>query len=99
MAKPILTDTTLLRRKPDLSGAQKDGQFVMLDVKSGAYFAMDAVGGTVWEALAEPMSFADLVDLIVASFSDAERSKVRADLLEFIPQLHESDLIEMVTAK
>ena len=99
MAKPNLSDTTLLRRKPDLSGVEKDGQFVMLDVKSGAYFAMDAVGGTVWEALAEPTTFANLVDLIVASFSGAERSQVQADLQEFLPQLLESNLIEVVASK
>ena len=69
------------------------GEMVLLDLASGQYFGLDAVGGRIWELLSErPHTLAELCDAIEAEF-DAPRDRIEADLLALATQLSEQELI------
>lgn len=45
-----------------------DDDTVILDTASGKYFSLGGVGSTVWEALQEPRSFAELLETVLEGY-------------------------------
>ena len=46
-----------------------DDALVLLDLDGGSYFALNGPAADIWEALAEPISQAQIVDRLVARYS------------------------------
>lgn len=68
-------------------------EIVLLDLSSGVYFGLDAVGARVWELLSEkPRSLAQLAEHVEAEFS-APRATIEEDLRDLARVLRERDLI------
>lgn len=79
----------------DVVTREVGGELVLLDLNSGQYFGLDAVGGRIWELLAEsPRDLAQLCDQIEAEF-DAPRDRIEADLLALASQLKEQELVSL----
>lgn len=69
------------------------GELVLLDLGSGQYFGLDAVGARIWELLSgQPRRLAELCDLIEGEF-DAPRERIEADMIALAAQLKDQDLI------
>lgn len=70
-----------------------NGEMVLLDLNSGQYFGLDAVGGRIWQLLSEePRTLAQLCDQIESEF-DAPRERIEADLMTLAKQLQDQELI------
>ena len=70
-----------------------NGEMVLLDLNSGQYFGLDAVGGRIWQLLSEaPRTLAELCDHIEREF-DAPRERIEADLMMLAKQLQDQELI------
>ena len=65
---------------------------VLLDLASGHYFGLDAVGKLIWESVSDGKSLADAVDAIVAEY-EVDKSQAEADVKAFASQLVERDLL------
>ena len=65
---------------------------VVLDLASGHYFGLDAVGKLIWESVSDGKSLADAVDAIVAEY-EVDKSQAEADVKAFASQLVERDLL------
>ena len=65
---------------------------VLLDLASGHYFGLDAVGQLIWESVSEGKCLADAVDAIVAEY-EVDRSQAEADVTAFANQLIERGLL------
>lgn len=39
-----------------------DGEVVMLDIESGSYFNLDAIGAAIWAQIETPIAFANLCE-------------------------------------
>lgn len=77
----------------DVVTREVGGELVLLDLNSGQYFGLDAVGGRVWELLAQsPRNLGDLCNCIEGEF-DAPRERIEADLLALAQQLKDQELI------
>jgi len=77
----------------DVVARKLESETVLLDLNSGIYFGLDAVGGRIWELLEhEPRSLADVADRIEAEF-DAPRERIVDDLLSLAKNLQERELI------
>ena len=69
------------------------GETVLLDLASGMYFGLDAVGARVWELLSgEAHSHGVLSDRIVDEY-DAPRERIEADLTALLDDLTERGLV------
>ena len=64
----------------------------MLDIDSGEYFALNEVGGLVWELCDGSHSVSAMVDAICAQY-DAESSVVLKDASELLEDLSGAGLI------
>jgi hypothetical protein len=68
------------------------GEAVILGLRDGVYYGLDAVGARVWALLAEPRRVPELVDAIVAEF-DVTREECERDLLALLDQLAARNLV------
>ncbi|MXP32002.1 PqqD family peptide modification chaperone [Parerythrobacter jejuensis] len=91
-APPLQLDSRL-QRNPDLVATDMDGELVMMDIESGKYFGMDAVGKVVWEGLAQPSTARIIASLVRQAFSASDSDDVEADMLAFLGQLHANGLV------
>lgn len=68
------------------------GEAVVLNLDTGVYYGLDAVGARIWKLLQRPRSIAELRDLIVEEFEvDADRCE--ADLRPFVASLSSHGLV------
>jgi hypothetical protein len=72
--------------------AELDGEAVLLNVESGLYFGMDAVGTQIWGLLTQGATEEEITARILEEY-EATPEQVRADLIEFLGLLQEKGLI------
>lgn len=70
-----------------------DGEKVMLDIASGKYYNLGAVGGAIWDLLEQPMTVKQLVDELVKQY-DVEQAVCEEQVLAFLEQLSAEGLIQ-----
>ena len=66
---------------------------ILLDPASGEYFTLDDVGGRIWE-LCDGFRSVDEIASVLADEYDAPVDRIRADALELLTELRESQLVE-----
>jgi len=85
-----------LQRNPSLVGAEMDSEFIMLDVEGGSYFALNAVGSHIWEALEQPMTQDTLVASVLRTFEASDPGRVAQDVASFVTHLLDKGLVHPV---
>jgi hypothetical protein len=55
-------------RDAECVGTEVEDALVLLDPDGGSYFALNGPAADIWEALAEPVTQAQLVDRLVAKY-------------------------------
>jgi hypothetical protein len=84
-----------LRRTEGAWAVEAEDELVMLDPRTGRYFALDAVGRRVWELLAEPRRMDELVSALAAAHA-VDEATVRTDVQPFLDDLLAAGLLESV---
>lgn len=70
------------------------GETVLLNLKTGVYFGLDAVGTAVWQLVEGGRSVGQILDALLAEYEVAER-RCEADLVEFLDALLDNDLVSL----
>lgn len=79
---------------PDQVSTQLEGQVVILNLKSGGYFGLSAVGARIWQLLEKPIEVRRIRDTILAEYQiDAERCE--KDILSILDNMQQAGLIEI----
>ncbi len=77
----------------DVVAREVSGETVLLDLKSGQYFGLDAVGGRIWALLSDrPHKRVELCDAIETEF-DAARDVIEKDMLALAKDFAHRELI------
>jgi hypothetical protein len=71
-----------------------NGEVVILDLKSGIYYGLDAVGARIWTLLEEPVSL-DAIRQTIMSEYDVDTETCASDVLSFLTQMHDVGLVEI----
>lgn len=72
-----------------------DGEAVLLDLKKGRYYGLNATGTTIWEILSDrAATFADLERAIVERF-DVNAIAARSDLQRILVELEDAGLVKI----
>lgn len=93
MTQPITLQTIVATREALLASELSANEMVMMNLDKGAYYGLEAVGKTIWDALAQPRTVDDLCDVVLATYSDVDRPTVEADLFAFLGELLDEELI------
>ena len=75
-----------VRPSADVIFRELEGEAVLLDLGSGRYFGLNAVGTRVWMLLESGSTVADVVSAIAAQF-DAAPDQVAGDVAELVAEL------------
>jgi hypothetical protein len=90
--KKEISPDTMLQRKPDTLFNQIDGEVVMLSIENSEYYGMDKVGSFIWELLAIPISFQELLYKLMDEY-DVSEKQCSNDTLTFLYKLLDKKLI------
>lgn len=90
-----MTENTVFIRKAEIMTADMNGDTVMMDIETGKYYNLGAVGGRIWELLENPMTVNQLADNLITEYS-VSREQCISDTLPFLKDLFEHGLISKV---
>ena len=71
------------------------GEVVLMNLERGYYYSLDDIGSEIWRSLEQPVSVASLCQSLAAKYH-AESATVSSDVLAFLNNLHEQELIVVV---
>ncbi len=70
------------------------GEAVILNLKSGAYYGLNAVGSSIWNLLQEPRTVSEIRDTLLAEY-EVDPKQCDRELLALLQQLEAEGLIEV----
>jgi len=71
---------------------QVGDETVILDLASGTYFGLDAVGARIWQLMGEGKTLAEICEVMLAEY-DVESQRLEADVLSLAVELLERGLV------
>lgn len=80
------------QRLPDFVSTEAEGSHVIFSVVSANYTALNASANMIWEALAEPVTEAALVDLLTARYA-VDRETAAAAVTRTLRSLADLELV------
>ncbi|MGH9668630.1 MAG: PqqD family protein [Terriglobales bacterium] len=89
----ISKDTTVVAIQDQVSCVVGE-EAVILHLKDGTYYGLNAVGATVWNLIQQPRTVAELRDSVLRQY-EVERSQCEQDLTRLLQELTEAGLIDI----
>ena len=89
----ILENSIIVKAKDQIS-CNLDGETVILNLKYGKYYGLNAVGFRIWNLLQEPKTVNEIRDYILSEY-EVDLESFDRDLLTLIQQLLAANLIEV----
>ena len=82
----------VLRPSPDVVFRELDAESVVLDLSSGRYFGLNAVGTRVWQLIGEGQAVDRLIKTVAAEY-DADETTIARDVLALLEDLKTRGLV------
>jgi hypothetical protein len=82
----------------DQVSADLSGEAAILNLKSGVYFGLNAVGASIWKLIQEPRIVNEIRDMLVQEY-DVDPDHCEKDLLALLEELLFKELIEVTNEK
>lgn len=93
-AGPSITSESVVVQAPDQLTSDLSEEAVVLNLRDGVYYGLDAVGARIWELLSEPRAVAEVRDTLVAEY-EVDRERCEQDLITLVSDLAENGLVEV----
>ena len=77
---------------PQVMARRVADEVVLLDLASGNYFGLDAVGARAWELLAEGRAVPEVLDAIASEY-EVTREQLESDLARLLHELGAAGLV------
>lgn len=77
--------------------SELDDETVILHLKSGVYYGLNAVGTTIWNLIQQPRVIAEIRDAMLTKYQ-VDASQCEQDLLNLLEELRTEGLIEVTDA-
>jgi len=74
--------------------ADLSGEAVILNLKNGVYYGLDAIGAQIWELLQEPRVVSDIREALLEEY-DVAPERCERELLALLFELAAEELIEV----
>jgi hypothetical protein len=97
MEEKITVNSIVVATKDQVS-ADLSGEAAILNLKSGIYFGLNAVGASIWKLIQEPRSVKEINDTLVQEY-DVDPDQCEKDLLALLGELLSKELIEVTNEK
>jgi hypothetical protein len=91
----LISLETVFIRRGDLVETEIDGEVVMMSLSRGNCYGLDNSAARIWKLLQSPTSAAALCGTLSREY-DVEPENCRREVLTFLDQLRQENLIEIV---
>jgi hypothetical protein len=88
----MATMTARFRSAPHVHARRFDHETVLLSLVEGKYFALDDVGGAIWEHLTHGKTLDEAVALLLADY-EIDEASLRADVQRLADELVAAGLL------
>jgi len=85
---------TVIRRKDNHVTTELDDELILMQVGSGQFYSMDDTARDIWQRLAGPITFEQLIEQLLEHY-DLDRQTCVKEVSEFLRVLENSDLIQI----
>jgi hypothetical protein len=68
------------------------GEKVMLSISNGKYYNLGEIGGVIWDAIEQPLSFGKLIDNLLSEYQ-VDRETCEQQVLTFLEMLLKEDIV------
>lgn len=85
--------TTTIKRKDGYADTEVDGNKVLMSVESGMYYGLNGMGTEIWKRIDQSIQVSVLVQELLDEY-DVSRRDAEAQVLSFLNELDENNLIE-----
>jgi len=93
MGREVRTDTVVVVSQ-DQASCDLGKETVLLHLKTGAYYGLNAVGARIWNLIQEPRTVSEVRDAIVGEY-DVEPERCERDVLALLKRLTREGLVEI----
>ena len=90
--RTVMTLTEKIIVSSQAIAKQVGDEIVILHVGNGTYFGLDAVGGRIWQLMAEGKSPNEICEVVLEEY-DVSREDLERDIIGLIKDLVAQDLI------
>jgi hypothetical protein len=90
----LITGSSVISSDEETVSCDLAGGAALLDLRSGTYFSVNAVGAYVWSLLRAPMAVSDIHGALTARY-DVEPDQCYADLIALLQELSDAGLIRV----
>jgi len=87
-----VTPIDRVRVHPSVLSRELGGEMVLLNLESGVYYGLDAVGARAWTLLGEAKTLADVCSILVDEY-DVASDVLTSDLLALVNELCDKQLL------
>jgi hypothetical protein len=89
-----VSDQDLIARRDEVVAVDLKGQTVILDIDSGLFYQLNAVGTRIWAMLDAPSTVPRLCERLQDAF-DVNAKTCRSDVTDFIQRLGANGLLDV----
>lgn len=89
----MFSDTSTVEAGDDVVSCDFGDGLALLDLRSGQYFSLNAVGAFIWSQLAKPITVGALLRAMLAHY-DATEARCASDLEAWLGKMVRSKLIK-----
>ena len=90
--KEITFDTVVCRNK-EISEVDFDGEFAIMNERTGVYYYMDAIGSKIWRLILHPVTTNEIAEQLITQY-EVDPETCREHVREFIADLIDRELVE-----
>jgi len=80
---------------PDHVACDLEAETVILSLKTGEYFGLNAVAAAVWKLIQERRDVVGLRDALLETFTNVTKAQCEVELVNLLSQMAELKLIEV----
>ena len=93
MKRALSVNSSVVAAKDQVSSDLGE-EIAILDLKSGTYYGLDAVGARIWSLIQEPRSVEEIRDSLVSEY-EVEPALCESDLIVLLQRLADEGLVEV----
>ena len=90
----MIREESYVKRNNEVFASEIDNEVVMMNIDTGKYYGMDAIGSRIWELIADEILVTELIGKLMEEY-DVEEEQCRKDVLEFLNQLNANKLLQV----
>ncbi len=94
MSSEISEHSIVMVSKDQVSSDLGEGETAILDLRSGTYYGLDAVGARIWNLIQEPKTIGEIRNVLASEY-DVEPKRCERDLLALLQRLADEGLVEV----